>query len=90
MPLNIKNIEVEILAGQVATLARETKTEAVKQALIERLARLRARGSAQGGRKSLRDYLERNVWSRMPATKMGRVLSRQEEDHILGYGPEGY
>ena len=41
MALNIRNPEAERLAEAVAQLARETKTEAVTQALRERLARLR-------------------------------------------------
>ena len=90
MALNIKNIEVERLASEVANLAHETKTEAIRRALVERLARLRARAGKPGGRKSLRAYLEQNVWPIMPARELGRVMSRQEEDQILGYGPEGY
>ena len=43
-----------------------------------------------GGRKSLREYLEQNVWPVMPPGQLGRVMSREEEDRILGYGPEGY
>ena len=40
MALNIKNPEVERLATEVANLARETKTEAIRRALEERKARL--------------------------------------------------
>ena len=89
MALNIKNSEVERLAGEVADLAHETKTEAIRRALVERRARLHARGRG-GGRKSLRGYLEHNVWPLMPAAELGRVMTREEEDQILGYGPEGY
>jgi antitoxin VapB len=39
MALNIKNPEVERLATEVALLARETKTEAIRRALEERKAR---------------------------------------------------
>jgi len=88
MPLNIKNAEVEQLAREVARMAQETKTEAIRRALMECRARLQAR--AGGGRKSLRQYMEQNVWPLVPAAELGRVLSREEEDHILGYGPEGY
>jgi antitoxin VapB len=88
--LNIKNVEVERLAGEVANLARETKTEAIRRALVERRARLQARAGKPGGRKSLREYLEQNVWPMMPPGELGRVMSREEEDQILGYGPEGY
>jgi antitoxin VapB len=90
MALNIKNIEVERLAGEVANMAHETKAEAIRRALAERRARLRARAGRPGGRKSLREYLEQNVWPMMPPGESGRVLSREEEDRILGYGPEGY
>jgi antitoxin VapB len=90
MALNIKNPDVERLAGEVASLAQETKTEAIRRALLERRARLQARAGNPMQRKSLRDYLERNVWPLMPPSELGRVLSREEEDQIMGYGPEGY
>jgi len=90
MALNIKNVDVERLAGEVANLAHETKTQAIKRALVERRARLQARSGKPGGRKSLRKYLEQNVWPMMPAGELGRAMSREEEDRILGYGPEGY
>jgi antitoxin VapB len=88
--LNIKNVDVERLAGEVANLAHETKTEAIRRALVERRARLQARAGKSGGRKSLTQYLEQNVWPMMPAGELGRVMSREEEDRIMGYGPEGY
>jgi antitoxin VapB len=90
MALNIKNSAVEKLAQEVAILAHETKTEAIRRALLERRARLEARSAKPGGRKSLRTYMEQNVWPIVPASELGRVLSRVEEDQILGYGPEGY
>jgi antitoxin VapB len=90
MALNIKNTDVERLAGEVASLAHETKTEAIRRALVERRARLQARAGKPGGRKSLQGHLERSVWPLMPAGELGRVMSRAEEDQILGYGPEGY
>jgi len=90
MPLNIKNAEVEKLAGEVANLAHETKTEAIRRALLERRARLHARGGRPPGHKGLKDYLSQNVWPLIPPAELGRVMSREEEDQILGYGPEGY
>ena len=90
MALNIKNSAVEKLAAEVAGLARETKTEAIRRALLERRARLQARAGKPGGRKSLQEYLEQNVWPMMPPGELGRVMTREEEDKILGYGPEGY
>ena len=89
MGLNIKNTEVERLATEVAGMAHETKTEAIRQALLERRARLRARSGKPKARRSLREYMERDVWPLVPASELGRVLTREEEDRILGYGPEG-
>ena len=90
MGLNIKNADVERLAAEVAGLVHETKTEAIRQALVERRARLRARAGKPEARRSLREYMERNVWPLIPAAELGRVLTREQEDQILGYGPEGY
>ena len=90
MGLNIKNADVERLATEVAQLAKETKTEAIRRALLERRARLQIRAGRPVGRMGLRAYLEKNVWPMMPATELGHVLSREQEDQILGYGPEGF
>ena len=89
MALNIKNPEVEKLAAEVAGLARETKTEAIRRSLLDRRARLQAR-AGRSGRKSLREYMEQNVWPLIPPGELGRVMTREEEDQILGYGPQGY
>ncbi len=61
MGLNIENADVERLAAEVAALVHETKTEAIRRALLEHLARLRARGAQAGRREGLREYLERSV-----------------------------
>ncbi len=64
--LNIKNPEVERLASEVARLAHETKTEAIRRALLERRTRLQARAGRPGGGRGLWEYLERNVWPMIP------------------------
>ena len=58
MALNIKNPEVEILAAEVARLAQETKTEAIRQALLERKARLQVRGRGVRARSGWRHSSE--------------------------------
>ncbi len=88
MALNIKNPEVEKLAGEVARMAKETKTEAVRKALSERKERLEAREGGDRKQRLLR-YLEREVWPYIPPEERGRTLTREEEDEILGYGPDG-
>lgn len=90
MALNIKNEAVERLATEVATLAHESKTEAIRRALEDRKRRLELEvvPQALGDRAFL--YLEREVWPGLPPSEIGRTLTRREEDEILGYGPEGY
>lgn len=89
MPLNLKNPEVERLAAEVARITGETKTEAVRRALIERRRRLTyAEGSGNRGVR-VRRYLESEVWPQVPKHELGRRLTRAEEDDILGYGERG-
>lgn len=89
MALNIKNPEVERLADEASRLAGETKTESIRKALEERVARLRLRVVKRDRRGDLMRYLEREVWPSVPKGVLGRRLTRQQEDRILGYGPEG-
>jgi antitoxin VapB len=90
MALNIKNAEVERLASEVATLAHESKTEAIRKALLERRTRLHVRAGKAGRLESLRDFMEKNVWPFVPPSELGRTMSREEKEKILGYGPGGY
>jgi antitoxin VapB len=91
MALNIKNAEVERLATEVARMARETKTEAIRRALEDRKNRLSLRAGRQADRlKDLTEFLEREVWSKVPADVLGKKISKREREEILGIGPEGY
>ena len=89
MALNIKNVEVERLAEEAARLAGETKTESIRKALEERLARLRLRVVKRDREAEVFRYLEREVWPSVPEGVRGRRVTRREEDQILGYGKEG-
>ena len=88
MALNLKNADVERLAAEVARLAGESKTEAIRRALEERKRRLTGRSTAERRQRVLR-LLERRVWPALPAGERGRRLRRAEEDEILGYGRTG-
>jgi len=88
MALNIKNPEVERLATEVARLAGESKTEAIRRALDERRLRLRS-GSRDDRRARVLRFLEKKVWPTLPKSEIGRRLTRAEEDEILGFGPGG-
>jgi antitoxin VapB len=89
MALNIKNREVENLASELAHLTGESKTETIRQALLERKARLRFRVSGTGRKERTRRFLEREVWSRIPTDQLGRAPTKKEREKILGYGTEG-
>lgn len=89
MALNIKNADVERLVDEIARLTGESKTEAIRQALLERRGRLRQRVTLEARRSRLESFLEREVWSRVPAEQVGRAPDRAERERILGYGPEG-
>jgi len=87
--LNIKNPKVERLAAEAARLTGESKTESIRKALEERVARLRLRVVKRDREASLLRYLEREVWPRIPKRALGRRITRREEDRILGYGKDG-
>jgi antitoxin VapB len=88
MALNIKNVEVERLAAEVARLTGESKTEAIRRALDERRRRLKNTSAEQRRARVLR-FLEKKVWPTLPAGEQGRRITHAEEDDILGYGPDG-
>jgi len=87
MPLNIKNDEVEHLVAEVARLTGESKTEAVRRAMGERLRRIRLGVDVEVRRDRLVRFLEREVWSRVPEGT--RAPTKAEREDILGYGPDG-
>lgn len=86
MPLVIRDQEVERLVEEAARLLGEAPEETIRKALEMRLAHL---GKPQG-QAHLRRFLEEEIWPKMPAEVLGRGVSREEEDRLLGYGPQGY
>ncbi|MCM3879209.1 MAG: type II toxin-antitoxin system VapB family antitoxin [Vicinamibacterales bacterium] len=88
MALNLKNPEVERLAAELARLTGESKTEAIRRALTERYRRLKRPSTSERRQRVLR-FLETRVWPAVPKRQLGRPLTRDEEDEILGYGSGG-
>jgi len=86
MALNIKNAEVERLAAEVAMMAGESKTEAIRNALLERAERL-AQTHNRGQR--MKKWLEENVWPKLAPEVRGKGISKAEREAILGIGPNG-
>jgi len=89
MALNIKNREVERLATEVAKLANETKTEAIRRALEERRAKLESHESYEERLKRITDYFRKEVWPTLPPEVLGKTITKEEREEILGYGPDG-
>ena len=88
MALNIKDPETERLATEVAALAGESKTAAVRVALRERLERLHALAVAEDPAGRLQRFLVDEAWPQVPVEVRGG-LTKREREAILGYGPEG-
>jgi antitoxin VapB len=88
MALNIKNSEVERLASEAARLASESKTEAIRRALEDRVRRLKL----QRGRRSREDRIQivlQRFRQKFPNGDFGRKMTKPENEEILGYGPGG-
>lgn len=89
MALTINDNEVERLIEEITRLTGETKTAAVRQALVELGARLANRDTATNREMRIRRFLENEVWPRIPADQIGKTMSQTQQDAILGYGTEG-
>ncbi|HUP48812.1 MAG TPA: type II toxin-antitoxin system VapB family antitoxin [Thermoanaerobaculia bacterium] len=89
MALNIKNEEVERLVSEIAGLSGESKTEAVRRALLARKAALSHERERAARIESFLRYLEEEIWPAIPGGECGVPLSKEEREAILGYGPEG-
>ena len=81
MALNIRNAEAERLAAELALLTGQTKTEALAEALRDRLNRLRRDRSA----RSLADELD-DIGQRCARLA---VRDRRPADEILDYDEHG-
>ena len=84
MALSIKTEEADRLARELSRLTGETMTDAITQAMRERLERLRAEQEAQ------RDYVSRmKAFVRARAGRYDRrPVTKQEWDEAVGDMPE--
>ena len=73
MALNIKNATVERLAADVAVLANESKTEAIRRALMERKERFMAHRLKAGKEERLEALLRNRIWPQIPRMCAGVV-----------------
>jgi antitoxin VapB len=89
MGLNIKDRETERLVEEVAALAGESKTQAVKVALQERKARLATCGRIADRHAEFVRFLETEVWPQGPRKVLGRRMPQRAQEQILGFGSKG-
>ncbi len=89
MPLNIKDPETERLAAEIAALTGESKTGAIRRALAERKQRLLLAHSGRGRGDRMVDLLEKRLWPSLPAGVRGSSMTKDAEEAILGFGPDG-
>jgi antitoxin VapB len=81
MALNIKSVQAERLAREVAAKTGESLTGAIQRALEERLERLKQQRRSQIVLSQLEDILRRV--DRLP------ILDSRTPDEILGYDERG-
>lgn len=70
-------------------MTEKSKAMAIRRALTEHRNRLRKQHARRDPGSDFLCYLEEEVWPKAPSGQLGRRLGRDEEDEILGYGPEG-
>lgn len=81
MALSIKNPEADRLARELAAITGESLSEAVIEALRERLARTAGRRRASSLRNDIKRIQDRIA--RLP------VLDRRTDEEIIGYDEHG-
>ncbi|MEM6431923.1 MAG: type II toxin-antitoxin system VapB family antitoxin [Deinococcota bacterium] len=93
MPLTIDNPELEKLVDEIATLTGKSKVEVIRRALLERRAMLHKAPATEGtpAQKKARimKFLREEVWPHVPEDILGKGIPQEEQDKILGYGPDG-
>ena len=93
MPLTIDNPELEKLVDEIATLTGKSKVEVIRRALLERRAILHkapANDDTPAQKKArIMKFLGEEVWPHVSEDILGRGISLEEQDEILGYGLDG-
>ena len=89
MALTIKNAEVERLAAEVARLTGESRTQAIRVALQDRLVRLASGVDVEARKAELLRFLEDEVWNGVPEESRGQPHDSARDDALLGYGASG-
>jgi len=89
MALTIDNPEIERLADTVASMTGESEIDAIRRALEERKERLLKDETPEEKHRRLTHFLETRIWPHIKPEYLGKLISKEEEAEILGYGPGG-
>ena len=87
MAIHIKNPAVTKLAAELASLTGDTKTETIRKALEEKMARLSAISARRVRSAELARVLGRDVCTLVRAGGKKHILSAAEIQELLAYGP---
>jgi len=87
MPISLKSAEVDVLVDQVTSLTGESKTEAIRRALMERRDRLTRTESRS--KNALHVFLAAEIWPLVPRSQFRWRLGQAETDQAFGYDTEG-
>jgi antitoxin VapB len=79
--VNVKDVRTEQAVRELAAVTGESLTTAIRIAIEERLARVRARGLALASNSELDDIIARG--------RSRRMLDDRTIDEIIGYDSDG-
>lgn len=80
MPITIDDPELEALVREIAAELRVSEADALTSVIRDHADYLRRRGAVM-------DWLQNDVWPRIPAEVRGKPVTRAERAELLGYGP---
>ncbi len=87
MAIHINNPAVARLATELAALTGESKTEAIRKSLEERMSRLSCTALLRVRRAELARVLGREIRAMVPAGGRKAILRQEEVQELLAYGP---
>lgn len=90
MALNIKDAETERLVAEVAERTGKNKTAVVREAVRKELEGLSRTETPEERAERMLRFMETEIWPHVQPSHLGKRITKQEREEILGIGPEGY
>lgn len=88
-PFEDPQFQARLIADEIAELTGEPTEIVILHALQESLRRLTAPTSSSERARRILTILETSLWQNTSESRLGQSITREREDEILGYGPEG-